>query len=307
LLAEQIKTQQQAAGQTAYLKSVPKDKSGSPTETFDTWQAGQTKAVEQSIEEGDPVVVGQALAHGLVAPSQVISSRSMSKAFYSRVLQAANEATPGGAFNMMKAEAQYKYASNPQTLNTLNMINAMSEKGGSIDIARGAAQQLPQINSKLGNEVWNATATQFGSPEATNFHTAMLGLADEYSKVMGGGVSSDTGRQQALDILKAGYSKGQLAGAIEVMNQDIVARRSAMVGDNPTLQVLYPGPATETGAADTTPGQSAPGRAPLAPAYRLHQSLNDFAHHLSGAKGDIYSDDGRTWYDHTGQPVTGRQ
>jgi hypothetical protein len=67
----------------------------------------------------------------------------------------------------------------------------------------------------------------------------MLGLADEYSKIMGGGVSSDTGWQQALDILKASYSKGQLAGAIGIMRQDIAARQKALVGSNRYLQRQY--------------------------------------------------------------------
>jgi len=98
---------------------------------------------------------------------------------------------------------------------------------------------LPAIDSSLLNKVFNATATQVGSSEATNFHTAMLGLADEYSKVMGGGVASDTGRQQALDILKDSYSKGQLSGAVDVMRRDIAARKQALVGNNRYLLRQY--------------------------------------------------------------------
>jgi hypothetical protein len=121
----------------------------------------------------------------------------------------------------------------PRPLRTLSrMINGMTEKGGAIDIASTAAQKLPEMDSTLLNKVFNATATQFGSTEASNFHTAMLGFADEYSKVMGGGVSSDTGRQQALDILKAAYSKGQINGAIGIMRQDISARKSALISGN---------------------------------------------------------------------------
>jgi hypothetical protein len=67
----------------------------------------------------------------------------------------------------------------------------------------------------------------------------MLGLADEYSKVMGGGVSSDTGRQQGLDLLKNAYSKGQLSGAIGIMQQDIAARKNALVGSNRYLMKQY--------------------------------------------------------------------
>jgi hypothetical protein len=190
--------------------------------------------MEQSAREGDPVAAGKLLAQGLIAPSQIPGRSS----FRVKAIEAASKIDPN--FNAAKAETQYQYAHNVQTQNTLNMISAMEEKGGSIDIAEKAAQNLPALDSKILNKVFNATETQFGSANITNFHTAMLGLADEYSKVMGGGVSSDTGRQQALDILKDSYSKGQLAGAISIMKQDITARKRAMVRDNPTLKALYP-------------------------------------------------------------------
>jgi hypothetical protein len=192
---------------------------------------------------------GMDIVEGRMDPSQ-ISPRS---AQYPYVLQAANQysqQTYGQPFDFAKASADYGYAKNPTTQNTLKMINAMVDPGGSIEIAQNAAKKLPQMDSTLANQVFNAAATQFGSAEASDFHTAMLGLADEYSKVMGGGVSSDTGRQQALDILKAGYSKGQLSGAVAIMRKDITARKSAIVGNNTYLQRQY-SPRT-AGAASTT-------------------------------------------------------
>jgi hypothetical protein len=171
-------------------------------------------------------------------PSQ-LSKRSKN---YNQALIAANDysmKTLGKPFDIAQAGTDYKYANQQGTKNTLNMIRGMTEPGGAIDIANKAAAALPQFDSGVANKVFNATATQFGSTEATNFHTAMLGLADEYSKVMGGGVSSDTGRQQALDILKNNYSKGQLQGAINIMRQDIAARSKAMIGDNRYLQNEY--------------------------------------------------------------------
>jgi hypothetical protein len=147
----------------------------------------------------------------------------------------------GKPFDIAQAQNDYKYAGNPQTQNTLKMINGMAEPGGAISIATNAAQKLPSLNSQTLNKVFNAGATEFGSTQATNFHTAMLGLADEYSKVMGGGISSDTGRQQSLDILKAAYSKGQIQGAISTMQQDINARRTALVGGNRYLMRQFGG------------------------------------------------------------------
>jgi hypothetical protein len=63
---------------------------------------------------------------------------------------------------------------------------------------------------------------------------------------MGGGVSSDTGRQQGLDLLKSAYSKGQLSGAIGIMQQDIAARKSALVGSNRYLMRQYGQPKAQS-------------------------------------------------------------
>jgi hypothetical protein len=189
----------------------------------------------------NPASMPVGLVEGTIDPSQ-LSKRSKD---YNATLVAANQYSIqkyGKPFDIAQAQADYKYASNAQTQNTLKMINGMSEPGGSIDIAKNAAQNLPAFNSQTLNKIFNATATEFGSTDATNFHTSMLGLADEYSKVMGGGVSSDTGRQQSLDILKAAYSKGQLAGAISTMQSDINARKTALIGTNRYLVRQYGNP-----------------------------------------------------------------
>jgi hypothetical protein len=182
------------------------------------------------------------LVEGGMDPSQ-LSKRS---ADYNAKLEAASAYSLqkyGKPFDIAKAQQDYTYAKNPQVQNTLRMINGMTEPGGAIQIAADTAKNLPQFNSSTLNKVFNIAATEFGSSDATNFHSSMLGLADEYSKVMGGGISSDTGRQQSLDLLKAAYSKGQLAGAINIMQRDIAARKSAIVGDNRYLMKQFGGSA----------------------------------------------------------------
>ena len=175
--------------------------------------AGQIKAQQASMAapkdangnwnpSSEPVM----LVDGGMDPSQ-LSKRSKT---YDQNLSLANQYSLekyGKPFDIAQAQTDYKYANQQQTQNTLKMINGMTDQGGAIDIATKAAQALPQTNSQTLNKLFNAGTTEFGSTQETNFHTAMLGLADEYSKVMGGGVSSDTGRQQALDILKGAYSR----------------------------------------------------------------------------------------------------
>jgi hypothetical protein len=153
--------------------------------------------------------------------------------------------------SVAKNQADYQQATNPQVRSTLDMIQTMTDRSGSIAIAEKAAEKLPQLNSQQANAVFNSLSRSFGNNSATNFHTAMMGLADEYSKVMGGGISSDTGRQQALDLLKDAYSSNQLSGAISTMRQDINARKSELIRGNRTLEQTY-----GAGGSKTEPTQS---------------------------------------------------
>jgi hypothetical protein len=60
---------------------------------------------------------------------------------------------------------------------------------------------------------------------------------------MGGGAGTDALRQSAMDVLKDGYSRGQIAGSIKVLQQQIEARRNQMVGENPYLRKQFGGQA----------------------------------------------------------------
>jgi hypothetical protein len=113
--------------------------------------------------------MAQQLVEGTMDPSQV-PRRS---AAYSLVLQKANAYSKqkyGQPFDIAGATSDYQYAKNPQTQNVLKMINAMTDKGGSIEIAQKAASKLPQLDSQTRNKVFNAAATEFGSQSATNSH-----------------------------------------------------------------------------------------------------------------------------------------
>lgn len=193
-----------------------------------------------------------ALVEGNMDPSQ-LSKRSGD---YNQKLQDANAYSLqkyGKPFDIAQATTDYKQANNPQVQGMLKMVGAMSAPNGELSIAVNAAKALPQINSSLLNKVFNITATQFGSDEATNFHTAMIGFSDLYAKVMGGGVGTDALRQSAMDVLKDGYSHGQIAGSIKVLQQQIEARRDQMIGNNPYLRKQFGGSPASVSSAQSPP------------------------------------------------------
>ena len=198
------------------------------------------KAVELS---GSPEAVqglGQSLADGTMTPTQIPKRAKNYNAYWT----AANDAswkTYGKPFDGAQSEQEFAYSKQKGTQDTLKLINSVVDKNGSLDIAMQQAKALPGLDSQTVNKVFNLGTAEFGDKRVSNFHTAMLGLADEYSKIMGGGISSDTGRQQALDILKDKYSKGQLSGAEDIIRQDIAARKRGVIGTNRYLQKQYYG------------------------------------------------------------------
>jgi hypothetical protein len=208
------------------------------------------KKTEDDIANGNPKLLAQLLVSGDAAWSQLVSTRKPEVLV--AVAMEAKRLDPN--FSIAVNEANYKRATDPQVRNTLDLIQSMTDRNGSIAIAEKAAQKLPQLNSQQANAVFNAFSRSFGNNSVTNFHTAMLGLADEYSKVLGGGVSSDTGRAQALDILKDAYSSNQLSGAIDTMKADINARKSELIRGNQTLERTYGAGGSKTEPAASTTG-----------------------------------------------------
>jgi hypothetical protein len=166
----------------------------------------------------------------------LISSRK--PAFATASFKAAQKLQPG--WSAAKSDAEYSYAKNPGTINSLNMVSAMTSPGGSIDIFKSTLNKFPKVPVQVANQIFNPIATQFGSADLTDFHVAVLGLADEFSKIMGAQIGSDTSRQQAMDILKDSYSKGQLGSGVAILKKLVEARGKNMVGNNPTLQRMYP-------------------------------------------------------------------
>lgn len=225
-------------------------------------------AAKKSASVDDISAAAEGLRKGRQDPSQ-LSKRS---ATYQATLNEADRQEmqeTGQHFNIAQASTDYKFANNIQTKNTLNMANAMTDQGGSIEIAQTAAHNLPRVtNEKTLNKLFALGQGEFGDPTLSDFHTAMLGLADEYSKVMGGGVSSDTGRQQALDLLKQSYSHNQTDSAIAIMRKDIAARKSAIIGNNRYLKQEYGVQNTQqpNASASTQPPANAPAGAITRPA-----------------------------------------
>jgi len=145
----------------------------------------------------------------------------------------------GVPFDWEQMHRDWDYAKNTRVKDTLGNIRSLNEPNGALDVTERAAQKLPQLDSQTINKVFSRVKTEFGNPDITAFQTSLLDFADLYAKIMGGGVGTDTSRQQALDLLKDAYSKHQLDSAFDIINQDLNARARGVIGRNRYLFKEY--------------------------------------------------------------------
>jgi Skp family chaperone for outer membrane proteins len=248
--------------------------------------AGKQKAaqseLEQSIKDGDPAAAGKLLASGLVAPSQIISSRKPE--FATQAFAAAQKADP--TWNAKKAEADYKIAGNQQNATFFGSANSLLDQGGTLDQLTALQSSLPQGKFPKLNTVQDWYALQTGGGPMAGYASVALGVADDYGKVMGGGTASDNARDSVLKNLAAAQSPAQFKSTVDGIRSAVQSQKRARIGRNPVLQSMYDGDAST---------QSSPNpQSPVLPPQAISQLKE--GHDTTFANGQV-------WTLQNGQPV----
>jgi hypothetical protein len=194
----------------------------------------KTKA-EEAIKDGDPNAAAQLLVNGDVAPSQIISSRK--PAFAQQAFSAAKQLDPN--WNSQTAEAYYKTASSPTNVTFFGSAKSLTDQGGTLDQLQQAYNKLPNGRIPALNKFSDWAAAASGSGATAAFAQTAIGVADDYSKVMGGGQGSDTSRDQVLESFARSGSGAQMAGAIGAARQAVDSQMSSRIGQNPVMRRMY--------------------------------------------------------------------
>ena len=186
---------------------------------------------------------------GTVAPSQIISSHRPAA---QQAFTAAQQMQPG--WSAQKADADYKVASSPAQVAFFGSAKSLTDKGGTLDQLADAAKDIPANQLPVFNTVADAVKASTGSGPIAKYAALALGVADDYSKVMGGGQGSDTSRTQAMNIIAAKQSPEQRAAAIEGIRGAVGSQTNSRIGNNAVLQKMYGGsvPAEAKPAAQQT-------------------------------------------------------
>jgi hypothetical protein len=173
-------------------------------------------------------------------PSQMSKRATKGSSEYNRLLRQANDysfARYGRPFDVAQASTDYKYANQKTTQDTIKLLRSLT--GDDNKNIGGTFKQLDDRFNALGNtqipkvnNVFQWLETNAGQPGVPAFNATLLGVADEYGKILGGGVATDSSRNEAKEIINRAFSEQQGKAALQAIRGTLANRQNAMVGDN---------------------------------------------------------------------------
>lgn len=214
--------------------------------------AVRTKRAEQVISQGDPAAAGKLLADGSLTLSE-LKSRGTTPDFIVQATNAAQKASPG--WNAQKADADFKVASSPSNVAFFGSAKSLTDPGGTLDQLEAAAKDIPDGKIPVFNSVADAYKAATGSGPVAKYASILVGVSDDYSKVMGGGQGSDSSRSQALKLAPTSASPEARHAAVEGIRGAVGSQIKSRIGKNTVLQNMY-GEASQT-SSPVAPGSAA--------------------------------------------------
>jgi hypothetical protein len=190
----------------------------------------------QVIQDGDPKSAAQLLINGDVAPSQLISSRKPE--FAQQAFQMAHDLS-GGQWNAQSAEANFKVANSPENVKFFGSAKSLTDPGGTLEQLAQTGKTLPQNQIPAFNSIADWTKAATGSGPIAKYAAQVVGVADDYAKVMGGGTGTDTSRDQVAKLIGAAKSPEQRQAAIDGIRGSVASQINSRIGNNSVLQRMY--------------------------------------------------------------------
>jgi hypothetical protein len=239
-----------ATKSTAEATKVPSEIAESRARTTQAYSAAEKDRAQakQLNEAGDATTIqsnAQQLVEGQADPSN-LSKRSKT---YDATLAAANTYSMqkyGKPFNVAKAIGDYKFATNPQTYNTLNYLNSLTgrdNQSGNLGKLVQMSDAMPRATSFPPlNDAAQWAKLSSGNTQVASYYAAVTEVSDQVAKILqgggtGGGGTSDAKLKQAQDLFNKGFTAAQIKGvANDTLRPLLANRKNEIIGDNRYLQ-----------------------------------------------------------------------
>lgn len=191
--------------------------------------------IQQAVKNGSAKDAGALLAAGVVAPSEVTARANPS--FLTQAVLEARKIDP--SYNTQKAEADFNVAKSAGNLGFFGSAKSLTDKGGTLDQLAEAAKAIPQHQIPVFNTIDDALKAATGSGPIAKYASLLVGVSDDYSKVMGGGQGSDASRAQGFKLAAASASPEQREGAIQGIRGAVNSQINSRIGNNKVLRNMY--------------------------------------------------------------------
>lgn len=227
-------------------------------------------AQRQALSQGDPKAAAQLMIDGDATLSE-LKARGATPSFIARTLFNAKQLS-GGKYNAQAADAQFQVAKSPTNVAFFGSANSLIDKGGTLDQLEEAAKDIPGGQIPVFNSIADAAKAATGSGPIAKYASILLGVADDYSKVMGGGQGSDTSRSQALKLAPTNASPEARHGGIEGIRGAVLSQATSRIGKNPILGRMYSAELSQAGGAQPAQGSGSGQGVKLSEAMALPQN-----------------------------------
>jgi len=191
---------------------------------------------DQVAKQGDPVAAGKLLASGDLTLAD-LRTRQTTADFILQATASAKSVDP--SYNPADEVNFEHVAKSPQAAVFFGSAKSLLSKDGTLDQLTDWGNKIPDNSLPILNKVEDWQKLAAGKGPLAGYAALVLGVADDYGKVMGGGTASDSARDAALHLFSAAQTREQRADAIRGTLGGVGSQFNSRIGKNKFLQREY--------------------------------------------------------------------
>jgi hypothetical protein len=197
--------------------------------------------LDELIKTGSPEVAGRELADRNALPAD-LRTRGMTEDFITKAIDAATNIRRQrgqGIYSAPREEFLAKAIGTARTTDFFKNVGSLVGENGTLEQLEEAAQKISKHDFQILNEWTNWRKEGMGDKGISGYAATLVGVVDDYAKVMGGGQGSDKSRDLVLAIAQNKLSPQQRKEAIHNMTNSVFSQGISELVANPWLAMTY--------------------------------------------------------------------
>lgn len=191
------------------------------------------EAAKQAAAQGDPKAAGKALYEGSLTIAD-LKARQTSANFITQSVEEADRIAraAGGRYNASDEIVGERVLGQAGSQTFFGSAHSLLGAEGTLNQLLEAAKSIPRNQYPVANKLADWASLQTGKGPLSGFAATLLGIADDYGKVMGGGSATDAARHSAEVLAMPFSSPEQLRTAIDHIRNSVISQVRSRIGTN---------------------------------------------------------------------------